>query len=148
MVSTLIGSRKTGNPEDAKRLPDILETMADMYKLTSEFDKSIKKYETAKDLVEEPETVARLFRKIGFVHDRTRETENALQAFDQGLELAEEEGHEAGRILVGKGIAHWRKGDFDKAEDYCRRSLDIFNRLDLAFEDIGFAHNLLGNIID
>ncbi|MFH0816199.1 MAG: tetratricopeptide repeat protein [Methanobacteriota archaeon] len=147
-VESLISSAKSGNLLDAERLPAIRERTGDMLRLVSRFVEAVGKYESARSANQEPEGSARLHRKIGYTLEKAGNPKAAIESFETGIKLVEAtDSPELSKLTVGKGVVHWRLGEFDTALTCANDCLSLLEKQGNAYEETGFAFNLIGNVL-
>jgi tetratricopeptide (TPR) repeat protein len=125
---------------------ELFRDLANALREAGRYEASLESYNHALDLVEERSEVAEIYGRIGRVYDLKGEYEDAIAQCLQGLTLVQGEGcREESRILNVLGIVHWRKDDYDKALEYCQRSLEVSESLgDL--RDYANSLNNIGNV--
>ncbi len=75
---------------------------------------------------------AYLYNNLGIVYSKLAKPQEALDAFEESLRLAEEAGmvRAEGYALSNASDLYTERGQVDRALDYCNRSLQIFERLE------------------
>jgi tetratricopeptide (TPR) repeat protein len=125
----------------------VLESLGDITVLIGDNKKAIARYEEAGKVAKDPEVRARNLRKAGDAHENMGEHQRSLDALArakallEGLKVAE-----LGRISLGEGRAHFRKGDYDRAMPLLLEAVQIFEEFGGAERDVGNALRAIGNV--
>ncbi len=126
---------------------EILERLGDVQRLYGDYENAIDNYRKVKEAIEDNEIKARMLRNIGSAYENKGEMDRSLEHYEMAKNtLAENMTMEFGRILVGEGYVHWRKGEYDTALPLFLRAMNIFEDQKDERKDMGDALRAIGNV--
>ena len=137
---------------DAGKTSEVLEALGSLYKLVGDYAAGLTAYARALNLARTDRERARMAAKMAGIQVRIGEHEKALKNCLEALPLVEGEGvEEEAAVLAQIGMLYFRRGEYDRALEYHRRSLAIQEKigdpagLAGSLHTIGFMHHDRGD---
>ncbi|MCJ2669958.1 MAG: tetratricopeptide repeat protein [Candidatus Thermoplasmatota archaeon] len=137
--------------DDKKKRREMLVALGDIYKLIGEYDKGMESYEKALECAREDGTKAEIKTKIGGILCRAGEYDDSIRISSEARELVRDtECKEEADSLNIIGTLHWYGGEYDRALEFCGKSLRIKEKIGnqegiaASLSNIGSVHGLRG----
>lgn len=129
-----------GYPDSAQ----LLEAIGDLHTFLGEYGAALKSYEKAAAL-ENGYALARIEHKLGSVHERRGEWDEAESRFEAALRAFGEAGppNERARVYADWSLASHHRGNINQALDLAHRALDLAEVVHDP-QALAQAHNMLG----
>jgi tetratricopeptide (TPR) repeat protein len=109
---------------------------------------------SALNLATQPSTSGRIWAQMALLHMRSGRSADAIDAFQQGILLLQDDHEQLARAHLNRGILHLHEADVVTAEKDLSRAVELFERASLvesaakARHNLGYVELLRGNLVE